>query len=80
MKNGIKQIVGKTVSGIVVASKDGAPRQQLFLSFTDGTYFEIWGESFSCAGGVDTGSHATAVAYATGLGAKITAVYGDAAA
>jgi hypothetical protein len=78
MKDGLKQVIGKHISGVVVASRPSSPRQQLFLTFADGTYFEIWGDSFSCAGGVDLGGAPAAIAYATGMGAKITRLYGDA--
>lgn len=38
-------IVGKTVSGIVVADNDdGSPQSQVFLTFRDGTAFELWGD------------------------------------
>ena len=41
MKDGIRQIVGKTISGVVVKEADRLPRMQVYLLFTDGTYFEI---------------------------------------
>ena len=38
-------IVGKIVSGVVVADhEDGSPRSQIFLTFRDGTAFELWGD------------------------------------
>jgi len=55
MKDGINEILGKTITGIVVSKKPGSPGQQVFLIFNDGTYFEFWGESFTGAGGVDAG-------------------------
>lgn len=75
MKDGLAKILGKTISGVVVASKDREPKQQVFLTFTDGTYFEFWGEQFSCAGGVDDGGIEKAVSYAEGIGATVTNVY-----
>ncbi len=75
MKDGIREIVGKSIAGIVVAENNRSPRVQLFLTFTDGTYFEIWGDSFSCAGGVDRGDAETAAAYARLFGARITKIY-----
>lgn len=77
MKDGIREIIGKNISGVVVAQNDKSPRIQLFLTFTDGTYFEIWGDNFSCAGGIDRGGAATAAGYAQALGARITASYPD---
>ncbi len=64
MKAGIGDIVGKTISGVVIAQNSVKPNQQVFLTFSDGTYFEFWGESFSCAGGISRGSVAEASTYA----------------
>lgn len=75
MKDGIKEIVGKTICGAVVAVNSETPRVQLFLTFTDGTYFEIYGDSYTGAGGVDRGDTKTATAYAKSFGAEITQTY-----
>ena len=77
MKNGIKQIVGKTVAGVVVADSATrkSPSQHLFLTFTDGTFFEIYGEDFSGASGVNPGGLAEVASCAGQLGATITATY-----
>jgi hypothetical protein len=53
MKDGIAQIVGRRIAGVVVAQSPRGPRQQVFLVFEDGTRFEFWGENFSCCSGVD---------------------------
>lgn len=78
MKNGVKYIVGKEVAGVVVASSPNNPRQQVFLTFTDGTYFEFWGESFNCAAWVDQGGPEAAIAYASKNGGQVKALYGNA--
>lgn len=76
MKSGLKDIVGKTVKNVVVAKKDrGNPRNQVFLVFDDNTYFEFWGELFSCAGGVDAGSIQDAISYAERCSAEIVDIY-----
>lgn len=43
MNDHIKEIVGRTIKGVVVkeSSKD-SPRMQIFLIFSDGYYFEIY--------------------------------------
>ena len=58
MKDGIRQIVGKTISGVVVKEADRLPRMQVYLLFTDGTYFEIYSGSgdMSWASCLDVGS------------------------
>ena len=41
----LKQIIGKTIAGIVTREGVGAgPRVQLFLIFTDNTYLEFYGD------------------------------------
>jgi hypothetical protein len=41
----LKQIVGKTIAGIVTREGMGAgPRIQLFVIFTDKTYLEFYGD------------------------------------
>jgi hypothetical protein len=41
----LKQIVGKTIAGIVTHESMGAgPRYQLFMIFTDNTYLEFYGD------------------------------------
>ena len=53
MKEGIKETIGKTIAGVVIAqNKQRAPHQQIFLVFDDETSYEIYGESFSCASGI----------------------------
>ena len=40
----LKQIVGKTIGGIVIREGVGAgPQYQLFMIFTDNTYLEFYG-------------------------------------
>jgi len=58
MKDGIKEIIGKTISGIVVKDCGGPPRSQVHLIFDDDTYFELYTsgtETIKGAGGVYRG-------------------------
>lgn len=76
MKSGIGDIVGKTISDVVVASNEKRPKQQVFLVFSDGTFFEIYGESFSCAADLDRGGLEDALEYAVkAMRGKIDKVY-----
>ena len=79
MKDHIRDIVGKTITGVIVAKKENdLPRHQVFLVFSDDTYFEFYGSDFCCAGGVDKGGYVAARDYAErSMKAKITAVYGE---
>lgn len=65
MKSGISQIIGRTISSVAVIQNNHAPSNQVFLVFTDGTYYEFWGNEFSCAGGIDQGGMEAALDYAT---------------
>jgi hypothetical protein len=71
---GLAQVVGRRISGVVVAEGPRAPRQQVFLVFDDGTRFEFWGEWFSCCSGV-TKSDGLAE-YVEMVGGKIVQIYG----
>jgi len=75
MKHGFEKIIGRTVSGVVVASNPNGPQHQVFVCFADGTAFEIYGESFSCADGLDTGGLPEAIRYAESMGGKIERIY-----
>jgi len=75
MKDGLREIVGKTIRSVVVGSSDREPSIQVFLVFEDGTYFEFWGSSFNCASAVDPGGVAEASAYVTKIGGEVTRVY-----
>ena len=69
MKDGIRNILGKTVKEVVY-SDDARNSDHVFLVFTDGTYFELWGDSITCAGGLDHGDIDSAVRYAKSSGAE----------
>jgi len=56
VKDGLKEIVGKKIAGVVVAESDHDPSQQVFLVFEDGTTFEFYGRQFTCCGGLDQAS------------------------
>ena len=77
MKEGLRQIVGKTISSVVVAKNENAnPRNQVFLIFSDGTSFEFFGDSFNCASGLDYKSGVEeAKLYAEKGGAEISHIY-----
>lgn len=67
MKNALGHIVGKTITGVIVAENEDnrvQPRHHVFLVFSDDTYFEFFGQDFRCAGGVDPGGYASARLYA----------------
>ena len=72
MKDAIRGIVGKTVESVVISedNKKG-PTDQIFLVFTDRSYFEIYGD-LALTGGIDSGGEAEALIYAKLFAGKIT--------
>lgn len=75
MKDGVRDIIGKTIVGVVAAENTRSPTTQLFLAFSDGTYFEIWGDTFTGAGGLDQGGARDIVKYVESTGGKVSATY-----
>jgi len=50
----MQRLVGKTISHVII--KTGiSPQSQLFLVFTDGSYYEFFGGMISGATGLDVG-------------------------
>ena len=73
MKDGLKDIVGKRIAGVVVAESDHDPAQQVFLVFADGTTFEFYGRQFTCCGGLDRA--ASLAAYIKSGGAQVKKLF-----
>lgn len=77
MRDSVRQIIGKTVTSIVVAESDSTPRNQLFLVFDDGTSFEFWGEHCQCASGLDGDGVKEILAYIKRSNGEVITVYSD---
>ncbi len=78
MKNGLAEIIGKTIADVIVARHrpHRDPANQVFLVFDDGSYFEFWGADFNCNGGVDLGGVAEVSDCVERIhGSKIVATY-----
>jgi hypothetical protein len=78
MKDGYKQIVGKTISSVVVGSNRSRGSSfclQMFLVFSDGTSLEFFGGDFNCASGLDSGGQSAAIKYIENCGGTITSVH-----
>ncbi|HWE42942.1 MAG TPA: hypothetical protein VG432_10570 [Gemmatimonadaceae bacterium] len=56
-KPAVADIIGKTIEHIVVKEGDRQPRSQVFLVFTDGSYYEFYSATGAIvgAGGLDVG-------------------------
>lgn len=57
MKTAVYGILGKTIKAVIMKERQDAPRAQLFLVFSDDTYYEFYcaGNWISATGGVDSG-------------------------
>jgi hypothetical protein len=75
MKWSIEQIVGKTISQVVVVDKESTPKQQLFLIFDDCTSLEIYGEYFDCARELEGGGLFSVLEFVGRMGPKEVTVY-----
>jgi len=54
MKQGIKEIIGKTITSIIaVENQEPSYHNQVFLIFSDNTSFEFYGTGITCASGID---------------------------
>lgn len=72
MRNAIKCVVGKTISGVVFREGAKSPEAQVFLVFDDGTYYEIYGQSINGTAGVDKGGVEEVLAYLASFGGTVT--------
>ena len=64
-KAAVADIIGKTIKHIVVKEGDRQPRSQVFLVFTDGSYYEFYSATAEIvgAGGLDVGGIEAVRAY-----------------
>ena len=70
----IKQIVGKTIAGIIVRNSMGAgPRDQLFIVFTDNTYLEFYG-NLGWSNNLEVGNLETVKQYAARFGGTVEVI------
>jgi hypothetical protein len=75
MKAGIRDIVGKTVAGYALAYKDRSPKEQVLISFTNGYYFEFWGDELVLSSSLYSGSAMALTHYVEKNGGKVTPVF-----
>ena len=70
----LKQIVGKTIAGIVTHEGMGiGPRYQLFMIFTDNTYLEFYGD-MGWSSHLETGDVETVKQYASRFGGNVVVI------
>jgi len=56
MKTKIKKIIGKTIKGVAIGEGQRGPQSQIFIIFTDNTFYEIYSENhISVASGLKQG-------------------------
>ena len=70
----LKQIIGKSIGGIVLAENMGpGPQYQIFVIFTDNTYLEFYGD-MSWTTHLETGDIETVRQYASRFGGKVVVI------
>jgi hypothetical protein len=70
----LKQIIGKSISGIVLAENTGpGPQYQIFVTFTDNTYLEFYGD-MGWATHLETGGIETVKQYVSRFGGKVVVI------
>lgn len=72
MKDGIRQTIGKRISGVIIAQNNREPRTQIFLTFDDDTYFEIYGNTFTGTNRIDKGSMEMLEKHLSNINANVT--------
>ncbi len=72
MKDGVCQIVGRTISSVVISERNsGGPTTQVFLVFADGACFEFYGDIQGISS-VLVGDQEAARQYVAKFGGRIT--------
>ncbi len=75
----MREIIGRTIDTIVVSEDNSAgPRDQIFLIFTDGTCYELYGD-LRASGNVVVGDRDWAIKYAQNFEGRISVLSGAAA-
>lgn len=72
MKPAMREIIGRTIDTIVVSEDNSSgPRDQVFLIFTDGTCYELYGD-VRASGNVVVGNRDWAIKYARNFEGRIS--------
>lgn len=71
MKPEIREIIGRRIAAVYLLDGDSEPRQQLYLVFDDGTYYELYGPSIGTTAGVKRGIGRDIEAYAQSEGRRV---------
>ncbi len=72
MKGAFDKLLGKRIQGVVVKEGSGEPQAQIFLIFSDNTYFEIYGNIMRGTNGIDKGGLEEVRKYMAGPNREIT--------
>jgi hypothetical protein len=75
MKSSIAELIGKTITQVVVVENHSNPTQQLFLIFSDKTSMELYGDWIKCAGALDSGGLPSVLEFIGRMNPKEITVY-----
>ena len=79
MKSNTERIIGKTITSVVVSRNDQWPQNRVFLVFSDDTYFEFYGQGFTCRDGLGIGGVRSAIDHAENMKSLEIKVYPEGA-
>ncbi len=71
IKDGVRALIGRTVTKVIVSENPREPCTQVFLVLDDGTYYEFYG-IVNAASGCMLGGEADAERYARNFGGTMT--------
>ncbi|MEJ2653235.1 MAG: hypothetical protein P8173_16005 [Gammaproteobacteria bacterium] len=74
MRGSWTKILGKTIEAVVTADDLEDPRSLVFLVFSDGTSFEIFGRDLRGASELDTSDPKAIAQYAKGFGGEVRVI------
>jgi hypothetical protein len=67
LKEGVRHVVGRRISGVIVKTAESSPCSQVFILFDDGRYYEFYSDgAIQGIGGVDPGGHDAVLRYQAG--------------
>ena len=69
-----ESILGRTIKAVVTAENLSEPQSQVFIVFTDGSSFEIFGQNLRVANKLDRGGIDATVKYAEEFGGTVQVI------
>ncbi len=71
VRGGFEKMIGKRIKGVVVKEGNDLPFAQVFLLFSDNTFFEFYGNTISGCNDIDNGGLEAVRSYMAGPSRRI---------